>query len=487
VTGPAAPGGPPVPGGGSVPGGAAAPGPRRSRWLRRGPVLAGLLVLALAAGLGVRFLGGGDDRGGPTPDPVAGAGPTRTDPLSLQLPVNPAELPGGQLDEALDQAQQAGVTTISAGVTWWFVTQRGGPFDYDWGQVDRLVAAAGQRGLAVRLQLSGTPDSVHPDLAGTVDDLQQRIWYPPRTGPELDAWSRFVTDTVTRYRGQVTSYEMWNEPNIRDFWKPDPDPAEYATLLERSYRAAKAADPAAQVVFGGISRNDVGYLQAYYRAAGPDAAAHNWWFDLLDVHPYTDGRSPDDTAPDATTSGRYGLVDQSYAGLRLMKAAMDRQEGDSGKEVLVGEFGYSTTGVDFATAVDDRTRAYFLTRAVAIADRLSWVAGLSWYGYLADSSNDPGWAIAAPGAYDTWTFQALRDLGSAPLALPATLAAGTEVRAGAAGVTRVELWVDGRLRASADGPVLTWPDGVTGRVQLAAYTTDRHVLTSAVRMVTAGD
>lgn len=455
--------------------------------LRRGPLLAGLLVLLLLAGLGLRALTDRDDGAGPTPDPVAGAGPARTAPLVLQLPVNPDELPGGRLDEALDQAAGAGVRTVSAGVTWWFVTRRGGPADYDWTEVDRVVAGAAARGLAVRLQLSGTPDTVHPDLAATVPDPQQRIWHPPRTGPELDAWSRFVGDTVARYRDRVASYEMWNEPNIADFWKPAPDPAEYAALLQRSYRAAKAADPDAQVVFGGLSRNDVGYLQAYYRAAGPDAAAHRWWFDVLNVHPYTDGRSPDDTAPDTRTRGRYGPIDESFAGLRLMKEAMDRQEGATGKRIVVGEFGYTTTGTDFSAAVEDRLRAYFLTRAVALADRFPFVEGLSWYGYLADSSNDPGWAIAAPGAYDTWTFRALRDLGADPLALPATLGPGTEIRPAVPDVTRVALWVDGRLRAQADGPVLTWPDEeVTGRVQVVAYTADRRVRTSAVRTIPPG-
>lgn len=463
---------------------------------RRSILLVGALVVLLGIAAVIRLTGGSDPGpAGPTPDPVASAGPPRTGELSVQLPLNPAELSPEQLNTALDQAQRAGVSTIGAGVTWWFVTEGRAPDQYDWTAVDRLVDAARTRGLGVRLQLSGTPDAVHPELARSVADLDERIWYPPRTGPELDAWAGFVRDTVEHFAGRVTAYEMWNEPNISDFWKPQPDPTEYAALLERGYRAAKDADPSAQVVFGGLSHNDVGFLQTYYKSLPADAAQHRYFFDVLDVHPYTDGRSPDDTSPDATALGRFGLIDRSFAGLRLMKAALDRQEGESGKRIVIGEFGFTTTGTETAAAVDDRRRAYFLKRAVAIADRLSFVDGLTWYGFLPDSSNDPGWSIATPDSYDTWTLQAMRDLaaGDAPeVTLPSGPRPGTELRpqlAGRGRIEHVELWVDGTLRAESDGPTLTWPADDRfpgGRVQVVVYTPDRHAWTTSVTTVSTG-
>jgi hypothetical protein len=464
----------------------------------RGRLLAAALVVLLAVGLGIRLLTGGPDQAsGPTPDPVASPGPPRTHALRVQVPLNPAELSAAQLDEALDQAVRAGATAISAGATWWFVTRGRPPDQYDWSAVDRLVDGARARKLQVRLQLSGTPDAVHPELERTVPAENERIWYPPRTDEELDAWAGFVGGTVAHFAGRVDSYEMWNEPNIAEFWRPAPKPAEYARLLERGYTAAKQADPDAQVVFGGLSHNDVGYLQAYYRAACAAAAPPSRFVDVLDVHPYTDGRSPDDTSPDTAKLGRYGLVDNSFAGLRLMKAAIDRQEGDTGKRIVIGEYGFTTTGTDFAGPVDDRRRAYFLKRAFAIADRLAFVAGITWYGFLPDSSNDPGWAIAAPGSYDSWTLQALRDVGAGAAArptvlLPADLRPGTQIRPvvqGAAAVEHTELWVDGRLRAEADGPTVSWPAEkfAGGRVQVVVYTADKHAWPSPVLTISTGD
>jgi hypothetical protein len=167
------------------------------------------------------------------------------------------------------------------------------------------------------LQLSGTPDAVHPELAAAVANSDQRVWHPPRTPPQLRQWGQFVEATVAHFKGRIASFEIWNEPNLKSFWRPAPAPAEYAQLLAESYRSAKRAWPAASIVFGGLSHNDVGFLQKYYAEARqlfPDAAAQRYFFDVLNVHPYTDGRSPDQTSPDASIDGAFGAVDKNFSG-----------------------------------------------------------------------------------------------------------------------------------------------------------------------------
>lgn len=39
----------------------------------------------------------------------------------------------------------------------------------------------------------------------------------------------------------VHAYEVWNEPNIVNFWAPGPDPARYTQLLKLAYPAITAA------------------------------------------------------------------------------------------------------------------------------------------------------------------------------------------------------------------------------------------------------
>jgi hypothetical protein len=457
-------------------------------------------ILTVAAGC-VRADHGNGNVAGPT-----GPAPPRHQSLPIGLPVNPAELDQPVLDRAVKLARQAGATELGAGVPWWYVTRGQPPGRYDWRALDRLVDTALANGMRVRLQLSGTPDSVHPQLVRTVPGSGDRVWYPPRTPAELRAWGEFVGDTVRHFASRVSSYELWNEPNIRTFWKPDPAPAEYARLLAEGYRSAKRASPAATVVFGGLARNDAGYLQHFYdevRRLFPGAGTHRSFFDLLNVHPYSDGRSPDETGPDAVWPGRFGDIDHSFAGLRSMKTVMDDNEGRSGaagKQILIGEYGFTTGPAASHQIVPDRRRAYYLKRAVADARQLPFVAGLFWYAFLPDSTTPAGWSIATLHGPPTWTYLALQDLatGHAPavgLADPRSVRPGGTVRPAltglrAADVTHTELYLDGVLTAEADGPAVRCPSSCAAsawaQAQLAVYTRDQHAWPSNTVTVRPG-
>ena len=38
------------------------------------------------------------------------------------------------------------------------------------------------------------------------------------TGDVSAAWRTFVRETVTHFKGQISAWEVWNEPNIETFW-----------------------------------------------------------------------------------------------------------------------------------------------------------------------------------------------------------------------------------------------------------------------------
>jgi hypothetical protein len=436
---------------------------------------------------------------------VPGPAPPRHQSLPIGLQVNSAELDQPGLARAVELARQAGATELGAGVSWWYVTHGQPPGRYDWRTLDRLVDTVRANGMRVRLQLSGTPDSVHPGLARTVPDSGDRVWYPPRTPAELRAWGAFVGDTVRHFAGRVSSYELWNEPNIGTFWKPAPSPAEYARLLAEGYRSAKRARPAATVVFAGLARNDAGYLQHFYdemRRLFPDAGRNRYFFDLLNVHPYSDGRSPDETGPDMVWPGEFGDIDHSFGGLRSMKTVVDDNEGipgAAGKQILIGEYGF-TTDPTRHQIVPDRRRAYYLKRAVADARQLPFVADLVWYAFLPDSTTLPGWNIATLHGPPSWTYLALQDVstGHAPavrFADPRSVRPGGLVRPALAGlpaadVTHTELYLDGVLTAEADGTAVRCPGScaakAVGQAQLVVYTRNRHAWPSNIITVEPG-
>jgi hypothetical protein len=97
-----------------------------------------------------------------------------------------------------------------------------------------------------------------------------------------------VYTTVARYRGRITHWEMWNEPDLGWFWSGSP--ADYAQLLKVGYQAAKAACPECTVLFGGLAfyANPNFYTQVIdLLRADPAAPAHNYFFDVMSLHLYS--------------------------------------------------------------------------------------------------------------------------------------------------------------------------------------------------------
>ena len=190
---------------------------------------------------------------------------------------------------------------------------------------------------------------------------------PPR---DPAAYGRFVGFLAQRYAGAgVDGYEIWNEENIARFWgRHAPDAAAYVGLLRAGSAAVRRADPAAKVVFGGLSTNDAGYLRAAY------AAGAKGLFDVMALHPYT-------------CDPRLDLVrSASFLGYRTVRALMVAH-GDP-RPMWFTELGWSTTSQ--ACGVSERAQARRLARAVALMDRDRYVRAAMIY-----SLRDNPWEAGA--------------------------------------------------------------------------------------------
>ncbi len=106
-------------------------------------------------------------------------------------------------------------------------------------------------------------------------------------GDPVNTWGRFVYTVAGRYRDAVKYWEVWNEPDLSGFWSGTS--ADYARLLKVAYRAVRAACPDCRVLFGGIAYYE---KPDFYRWVlnqlknDPDAAAHNYYFDIMAIHLY---------------------------------------------------------------------------------------------------------------------------------------------------------------------------------------------------------
>src|SRR5206468_897509 len=105
-----------------------------------------------------------------------------------------------------------------------------------------VLGAARRRGLRVLLTVTESPGWARPGTGGATG----------RFPTDPDTMRPWLTWLARTYGSQVYGWEVWNEPNIRDFTGL-PDLAtrirRYVALLRAAYPALKAGDPHALVTF----------------------------------------------------------------------------------------------------------------------------------------------------------------------------------------------------------------------------------------------
>lgn len=273
------------------------------------------------------------------------------------------------LARELETYRKGGADWIRIDINW-FLIQRSGPTSYDWAPFDRVVTAATARGLRVLATILYTPSWARP--AGS-DPL-----YPPS---DLSTYASFCAAAAAHYAPLgVHTWEIWNEPNI-GFWKPRPDPARYAQMLELAYPAIKRADPASFVVSAGLSpfdasgdanataMNPLTFLERMY-AAGAGGS-----FDALGWHPYNF------TGIFFHPASAWSQVAETSPSARSIMVA----HGDAAKQIWGTEFG-APTGTSPAS-VSDAAQAQLVTAGYARWRTWSFAGPLFWFSFRDAGTN----------------------------------------------------------------------------------------------------
>ena len=260
----------------------------------------------------------------------------------------------------LDKLVAAGAEWVRIDIGWASYEYTGPGQIYAWyaNLADAAVNEANARGLKVLAVLWGSP---------TWANGNQDPRFPPA---DPQAYASFARWAAEHYRGRVAAWEVWNEPNLDEFWA-GADPAAYTALLRAAYPAFKAGDPGAPVVLGGTSYNDTDYLAAVYANGGQGS------FDILATHPYM---GPSDLPPETPDDG----TEWTLAHVRAVHDLMVSR-GDGGKPIWFTEFGWSThanTGGEpnWQRGVTDEQQGDFLVRTLRwTAQNAPYVTNVFWY------------------------------------------------------------------------------------------------------------
>ncbi len=278
--------------------------------------------------------------------------------MGSQFHCNWSNYTDAQRGAVLDRLAGAGVTWTRIDIGWDAIQPQRGARLSSWhiDLADRCVDMARARGLRVLGMLHMTPGWANGEQGTNVPptDVGDYAW--------IAGWA------ARHFRGRIAAWEVWNEPNLADFWAGDV--VDYVALLRAAYPAFKQGDPQARVVFGGVAYNDDAYIRKAY-AAGAKGS-----FDVLATHPYQ-GRG--DLRPEAPDDGTIWRLSHLPAVRKVMVA-----NGDGGKPIWFSEFGWSAHGnwsgiPSWQRGVSLQLQARYLVRALEYIKRYPYVTQTFWY------------------------------------------------------------------------------------------------------------
>lgn len=241
------------------------------------------LGLCVAVGLVAAMTAACTPSSSTPPDPTAPAGEATStasippgEPVARELfGTHVGNLASGT--EPLPPAAGA-IRLWDSGVTWRQLEPVQG--EVDWTPLDSAVAQAERIGAADIQWVHGSPPqwaALDPEAPGI---------YGPGTSsaPDEQAYLSFLRLVAERYKGRITSYQVWNEANIKIFYRGKPD--YLAELTLRAKEVLDEVDPDALIVGASTTVRAAGPVKPWYGKYSTGLAERGWPVDAMAVHLY---------------------------------------------------------------------------------------------------------------------------------------------------------------------------------------------------------
>ena len=272
---------------------------------------------------------------------------------------------GGAPAREWGRLDASGAGTVRVAFYWSDLEPR--PGEHDWSAADDLVAQTADRGMRLLPVVLRAPEWAR--------DGDQAA--PPRDPAD---YARFLQAAVARYGPQgtfwaarpdvrripVRTWQVWNEPDLQEYWSVRPFAETYVALLREAAAAIRAADAGAQVVLAGLTNRSWEALEEVYAAGGQ---GH---FDAVALHPYT--RYPRNV-PRVVDYGREVMARYGDAAkpVWVTELSFPATHGHTGLRVQPS-FGTTDTGM--------AKRLKGAVRRLARARKRLNIAGVVWYTWI---------------------------------------------------------------------------------------------------------
>ena len=182
---------------------------------------------------------------------------------------------GPYREKGLAQLEAAGVQSLRVTFNW--EATEVAPQNFDFTVYDNYVRDAAAHNITLLPVLVNAPDfySFNPG---------SRFFYQPKDNADMARWATLLVDRYgpngTVWQGiqnphPITAWQIWNEPNLSQYWYKKPNAAKYRAMLQTVGGAIKSRDPSAEIVTAGMpdsfQKSAIRlepYLKALYKRGG---------------------------------------------------------------------------------------------------------------------------------------------------------------------------------------------------------------------------
>ena len=244
-----------------------------------------------------------------------------------------------------------------------------GRYDFAW--LDEVVDSLGKVGVQAWFNL-GYGNPIYTPKA----DATAVGWAPVFDPVAREGWLAFVDKLAEHSAGRVRHWELWNEPNITNFWKPGkPDAAAYVDLVKMTAPVIRKRVANSFLIGGVLAGMPLDYLKKCMDAGLGDHV------DAISYHPY---RNTPETNYAKEVAAFRALLDKHKPGLKLWQGENGAPSKKGGAGALAGADWDETRQAKWLTRriVYDLALGVDLTSYFLIVDLVGYRGSTNWKGLL---------------------------------------------------------------------------------------------------------
>lgn len=179
-------------------------------------------------------------------------------------------------EKAYDKVAAIGVKWIRLQSGWARTEKQENIYDFAW--LDSIVDNLLLRGLLPWMCLcygNGLYDQTAAKYFGAVGCP------PVKTPGQKQAWHNYVVATTQHFKGRITWFEIWNEPDGEWCWKTGVNGTEYGEFVKATAAAILEGNPEAKVIAGSFCSSKIEWLDDMLKTGAAQV------MDALSYHSYS--------------------------------------------------------------------------------------------------------------------------------------------------------------------------------------------------------